>query len=258
MLKRLVGVITVKDGWAVQSIGYKTYLPMGRAEVIAENLDRWFLDEILVLSIDRSGLGPDLALVDKIAQKNLVTPLTYGGGISNQNQARQLVRLGADRLCLETICAQDVDAARGIRDAVGVQAVIRALPLIVENDHVRQYNYHTRQLQSLDMTAICDPQDPLFSEVLAIDARNEGGIASFDSGILMPLIEHGLQVIAFGGITTQVQVRDLFDHPQLSAVGVGNSLSYKELANRDLISFAQMHATRTTSHGAQTRGAREW
>ena len=28
MLKRLVGVITVKNNWAVQSIGYKKYLPL--------------------------------------------------------------------------------------------------------------------------------------------------------------------------------------------------------------------------------------
>jgi cyclase len=52
-LKRLVGVITVKDGWAVQSIGYRRHLPMGRPEVVAENLDRWGVDEILLQCIDR-------------------------------------------------------------------------------------------------------------------------------------------------------------------------------------------------------------
>ena len=52
--KRLVGVITVKDGWAVQSFGYERYLPLGRPEVIAENLDRWGADEILLQCIDRS------------------------------------------------------------------------------------------------------------------------------------------------------------------------------------------------------------
>ena len=49
--KRLAGLITVLDGWAVQSIGYKKYLPLGRPEIIAENLERWGVDEILVLSI---------------------------------------------------------------------------------------------------------------------------------------------------------------------------------------------------------------
>tara|TARA_R110002051_G_scaffold112439_4_gene185194 strand:- start:4776 stop:5552 length:777 start_codon:yes stop_codon:yes gene_type:complete len=258
MIKRLIGVITVKDGWAVQSMNFNTYLPMGRAEVIAENLDRWFLDEILILSIDRAGRGPDMDLLERVAAKNLTTPLTYGGGITSAAQARQLVKLGADRLCLETVCVRDVAAARAIRDAVGIQAVIRALPLGVNNGHVQQLDYHFGRYQDLDVASFYTPDDPLFSEVLAIDAQNEGGLASFNPAILTPLIAHGLQVIAFGGITTQDQIRTLYEMDNLSAVGVGNSLSYRELATRDLISFAKMHATRTTSHGAQTRGVLEW
>ena len=38
--KRLVGVITVKDSLAVQSFGYKNYLPLGNPEILVENLDR--------------------------------------------------------------------------------------------------------------------------------------------------------------------------------------------------------------------------
>ena len=37
--KRLIGVITVLNGWAVQSFGYKNYLPLGRPEVLAKNLE---------------------------------------------------------------------------------------------------------------------------------------------------------------------------------------------------------------------------
>ena len=46
--KRIIGSITVLNGWAVQSIGYSQYLPLGRPSVIAENLDRWGADEILI------------------------------------------------------------------------------------------------------------------------------------------------------------------------------------------------------------------
>lgn len=52
--KRLVGVITVRRGWAVQSFGYRRWLPLGKAEVLAQNLDRWGVDEIFVQAIDRS------------------------------------------------------------------------------------------------------------------------------------------------------------------------------------------------------------
>lgn len=68
--KRLIGVVTVKHGWAVQSFGYRRHLPLGRPEVLVQNLDRWGADEILVQCIDRSasGLGPDLDVLGKISK----------------------------------------------------------------------------------------------------------------------------------------------------------------------------------------------
>ena len=60
--KRLIGAIIVRKGWAVQSIGYKRWLPLGKPECLAENLDRWGADGIVVLCIDRENQGPDLEL----------------------------------------------------------------------------------------------------------------------------------------------------------------------------------------------------
>lgn len=260
MLKRLVGVITVKDGWAVQSMGYQRYLPLGRAEIIAENFDRWFLDEIMVVSIDRTrqGLGPDFDLVTRIADRNLMTPLTYAGGIRGEEDARHLVKAGADRLCMEHLFDTDPEACRAVRDAVGVQAVIRALPLEQGAQGVMRYDYLNRSTRHLDIAGLGDPTDPLFSEALVVDRVGEGGKASFDTSLLAPFADSALQIIAFGGITEKPQVEDLLAREEVSAVAVGNSLGYRELANRDLIDAAAMHDTRTTSHGSQTRGARQW
>ena len=95
--KRLIGVVTVRQGWAVQSFGYQRYLPLGRPEVIIENLDRWGADEILVHCIDRSQnqSGPDFTLIKRIGDLGLSTPLIYGGGIRHLEDALQIVRLGA-------------------------------------------------------------------------------------------------------------------------------------------------------------------
>ena len=262
MLKRLIGVITVKDGWAVQSIGYNRYLPLGRPEIIAENLDRWFLDEILVVCIDRTsqGLGPDLETLAKISGYNLMTPVTYAGGIRSAEDGVQLVQLGADRLCMEHLFDVDPEACRAIRDAVGVQAVIRALPLELDpvDATVLRYDYLTKISAPCDPSAFDRDSSRSYSELLIIDRQGDGGEASFSTALLEPFAASGQQIIAFGGITTKAQVEDILALPGLSAVAVGNSLSYRELANRDLISESDMHDTRTTSHGAQTRGARQW
>jgi cyclase len=64
--KRIVGVIPIRNGIAVQSFRYNSYLPLGDPLIIAENLDRWGIDEILLHNIDRTKkkLGPDIILLE--------------------------------------------------------------------------------------------------------------------------------------------------------------------------------------------------
>ena len=103
--KRLIGVVTVKDGWAVQSFGYRRHLPLGRPEILVENLDRWGADEILVQCIDRSArcLGPDFALLERISRLDLATPLIYAGGIRHMDDARRVINSASDRMRCCTI-----------------------------------------------------------------------------------------------------------------------------------------------------------
>lgn len=261
MLKRLVGVICVRNGWAVQSVGYNRYLPIGRPEIVAENLDHWFLDEILVVCIDRTsrGLGPDYETLERIGSRALMTPLAYAGGVTSAEQATRLVKLGADRVGVEQVFAKAPAAPREIRDSIGVQAVIRTLPLeIGPEGGLLAYDYMTRKTQPFDPATLGDGSDPLFSELMVVDRKGDGGIASFDTRLLEPFAECPHQLIAFGGITSKTQVQDILALPAVSAVAVGNSLNYRELANRDLINPEDMHDTRKTSHGEQSRGVRQW
>ena len=83
--KRIIGVVTVKDGWAVQSFGYKRFLPLGKPEILAKNLDDWGADEILINDIDRTKKfkEPNFKLLEKISDLKLSTPIIYSGGIKN-------------------------------------------------------------------------------------------------------------------------------------------------------------------------------
>ena len=52
--KRLIATIIIKDNWAVQSFSYKSWLPLGKPECLAENYDNWGADEIVIsIQIDR-------------------------------------------------------------------------------------------------------------------------------------------------------------------------------------------------------------
>lgn len=230
--KRLIGVVTVRNGWAVQSFGYDRYLPLGRPEVLVQNLDRWGADEIMLQCIDRStsDAGPDFSLLDRVARLGIATPLVYAGGIRNADDARSAVNIGADRVALDALLRDDPKEVAEIGFQLGAQAVIAALPLAQTDDGVRWFDYRTKSHDPIcpQVRALLDGGE--VSEALVIDHRHEGSPGAFDPALLdCGLAEH-VPLIAFGGISDAEGMTGLLRRPQIAAVAIGNFLSYREHA----------------------------
>lgn len=231
--KRLVGVITVRNGWAVQSFGFGRYLPLGRPEVLARNLDRWGADEILVQCIDRSSadLGPDIGLIERVARKGISTPLIYAGGIRNASEGVAAIHAGADRIAVDTMLHEDPDEIKRIEARLGAQAVIAALPLSSDGGTLLHKNYRTGALAPIAEPVLSLLRNRVVSEVLAIDWRNDGGSA-YDGSIVDTFPIKDMPIIAFGGLASADQLRAVLVRRNVVAAGIGNSLNYREHAIR--------------------------
>jgi cyclase len=229
--KRLVGVVTVKDGHAVQSFGYKRYLPLGKPEVLVENLDRWGADEILLQCIDRSraGSGPDFALLQRVAHKGLATPLIYAGGIRGADDARAVINAGADRVCVDALLHEGADRCAEISEALGAQALIGAFPLTLEGGALRWLDYRSRALRQLGDDVLELLRTGVISEALVIDHVHEGNPGAFELGLLagFPV---AMPLIAFGGLSEASQLAAVLQQTSVVAAAVGNFLSYREHA----------------------------
>ncbi|MVO78003.1 hypothetical protein GON01_08660 [Sphingomonas sp. MAH-20] len=229
--KRIIGVITVKNGWAVQSIGYRRYLPLGRPEILAENLDRWGADEILLQCIDRSahGLGPDLSLLDRVGRLGLSTPLIYAGGIRTAQDAITVVATAADRVLVDSMLWDDPDEIGRSGEYLGNQAIIASLPLSIEGHEVRWLNYRTGISAPFSDRLLKDLAAGTISEALVIDWRHEGQPLRFDAALLDAL-PCDVPLIAFGGLSDAAQLSNILRSPRVAAVAIGNFLSYREHA----------------------------
>lgn len=229
--KRLIGVITVKDGWAVQSFGYARYLPLGRPEVLAENLDRWGADEILVQCIDaaKRGTGPDLDLLRRTSRLGLSTPLIYAGGISTAAHGVEAVKAGADRICVDAVLHDEPAVAAALSEPLGAQAVIACLPLGRDGDALAWRDHRDGSSGPIPQPVLDLLDSGAVSEALVVDWRHEGEQGGFDIGLL-DLFTPSLPVIAFGGLSDPAILRAVLQRPNVSAAAVGNFLAYREHA----------------------------
>lgn len=230
--KRLIGVVTVRQGWAVQSFGYRRYLPLGKPEVVVENLDRWGADEILISCIDRSetGQGPDFKLLERIAALGLSTPVIYAGGVRNGADAVQAVNLGADRIQVDAMLWDLPAELELLSRELGNQALIAHLPVSIRDGALYWRNYRNGEECLLDHAALSRMYLEWVSEVMLTDWVHEGTPGAFDEAIpkLFPLEEKPL--LLFGGLSASAQLQRVLSLNNVVAAGVGNFLHYKEHA----------------------------
>jgi cyclase len=228
--KRLIGVVTVKNGWAVQSFGYRRYLPLGTPEVIVENLDRWGVDEILVQCIDRSklGVGPDFPLLRRIATIGLSTPVIYSGGIRSAADGVEAVRLGADRVAIDSMIHSAPREVEALARELGVQAVIGHLPVSIRGEVLYWRNYLCVEDKLLNLSSLAHEWFPWISEMILTDWMHEGIRNSFDELILKRFPDRKIPLILFGGLSESDQIKSVLKYKNVVAAAIGNSLNYRE------------------------------
>lgn len=226
--KRIIGTILFKENIAVQSFGYKKWLPLGEPECLAANLDNWGADEIVFLDIDTKNSGINFKLIEKIGSYGLSTPLSYGGGIENSFQAQKIISLGFERIIIDNALNGPFENIEDISYKIGKQALIASLPLVKENNEIKHLSYRTFKKSSIKIEFV-KKIDKCFSEILIIDSTGEGKREGFNLDILKTFECFTRNpILVFGGIDTAVQVREILSRNQIAAVLIGNSLNYRE------------------------------
>lgn len=230
--KRLVGVVTVKNGWAVQSFGYHRYLPLGKPECLVENLDRWGADEILIQVIDRSTTNsePDFKLLKKLGEIGLETPLIYAGGIRSVTDGLKLIQLGADRIVVDALLHDNLASINTLSEKLGAQALIASLPLSWQAEGLEWFDYRYKTSTPISDEVLNLIATGIASEVLIIDWQHEGIPGAFDHNLIDRFPLKNVPVIAFGGLSEVEQIRTLLQASGVAAVAIGNFLSYQEHA----------------------------
>ena len=230
--KRLIGTIIVKNGWVVQSFSYGRYLPLGRPTTVAKNLDRWGVDEIAILAIDRSptASGPDFDLLRSIRDLNLTTPISYGGGIRSAGDAKRAIEIGCERVVVESLLFKDQGEIENLVKVIGGQAVIASIPITNQSDHLCRYDYINKREFPLEKNDVRVLFDRGISELLVIDKDAEGSLGEFELEKLQVFRDIEVKLIAFGGVVGGDLISSVLRSPNVSAIAVGNSLNYREQA----------------------------
>jgi len=129
MLKvRVIPCLDVKDGRVVKGVQFVELRDAGDPVEQASAYDAAGADELMFLDITASveGRGAILDVVARTAEVCFM-PVGVGGGIRAVEDARALLRAGADKVSINTAAVQDPELITRCADAFGSQAVVCAI-----------------------------------------------------------------------------------------------------------------------------------
>ena len=128
LTKRIVPCLDVKDGRVVKGIRFRELRDAGNPADLAVVYQGEGADELVFLDISASAERRSTRRdwVSAVADR-LCIPFTVGGGISSEEEAVELVALGADKVSLNTAAVRDPDLLGGCARLLGRQAVVLAV-----------------------------------------------------------------------------------------------------------------------------------
>ncbi|MBR9899362.1 MAG: hypothetical protein GYB19_04795 [Rhodospirillales bacterium] len=211
------------NGVAVQSFGFRRYLPIGDPAICAEFLNRWGIDEICLLDIspNRGKRGPDIEMIKSIASKAFV-PMSYGGGLQEISDVHRVFAVGVDKVVV-TEASGDILFLQNITEHYGRQAVVAGV------------DYHDRTATVCGDLPIDPVERAVFlsengaGELLLHNMKKDGSQSGYDIGLLAEVSRAvTVPVIAMGGIGHSAHAVKCLKDTSVAAIAAGNILNHTE------------------------------
>ncbi|WP_114570164.1 imidazole glycerol phosphate synthase subunit HisF [Exiguobacterium flavidum] len=128
LMKRIIPCLDVKEGRVVKGVKFQNLRDLGDPVAVAKHYYEQGADELVLLDISATQEGRDtmLDIVERVAEV-IYMPFTVGGGIKTVEDAKRLIRAGADKVSLNSSALKDPNIIREVSQMFGVQATVVAI-----------------------------------------------------------------------------------------------------------------------------------
>ncbi|MFA4870256.1 MAG: imidazole glycerol phosphate synthase cyclase subunit [Pedobacter sp.] len=229
--KRVAASLVVKDGIVVQSIGFKKYLPVGKPTIAIEFLNKWGIDEIILVDISatKNHQEPDFLMIKNAALKCHV-PLTIGGGIKTIDQIRELMHCGADKISLNQSALLNRKLISGAANVFGDQCVVISIDALKTDKGYQVFDYVNQKALDLSIVEFTkEVQDLGAGEILINSVNRDGSYLGYDLDLIDSVCEvANVPVICCGGAKNANDFIKVFNETNVSAACAANFFHFTE------------------------------
>jgi cyclase len=208
--KRVIPCLDVAGGRVVKGVRFEALRDVGDPVELATRYSRLGADELVFLDVTASleERRPLLALVERAAAE-LEIPFTVGGGIAALEDARGLLRAGADKVAVNKAAVDDPSLLTSLAEEFGAQAVVCAIDSRA-GEVVTHGGRTARGIRAVDWAG--EAVDRGAGEILLTSIDADGTRNGYDLGLTAAVAETvPVPVIASGGAGTAQHLAEAFE-----------------------------------------------
>lgn len=231
--KRLIPVLILRDGKVVQSVQFKhTNVIHWKPSTAVDCFDRWAADEIVILDVSRDQKQRTIfydTIVD--LSKKCFVPLTVGGWVDSVDEVCKLLRLGADKVVINTEAVFNPELISECVQVVGTQCIVVSID--AKKTGEGQYEvYIDRGSKSANLSPFDwakQAEEYGAGEIFLNCIDHDGNRQGYDLNLIRKVVDTvNIPVIAMGGVLTWDHLVDGVIKGGAEAVAAANIFHYTE------------------------------
>ncbi len=128
LAKRIIPCLDINNGRVVKGTNFIQLRDVGDPAEIAKEYNKQGADEIVFLDITASseGRGTLLDVIERTASE-VFLPVTVGGGIRTTDDIKEILRVGADKISVNSAAVKDETLISRAADMFGSQCIVVAI-----------------------------------------------------------------------------------------------------------------------------------
>jgi cyclase len=202
---RLIPCLDVDGGRVVKGVNFRNLRDAGDPVELAARYDSEGADEVVFYDITASSSGRE-TMVDVVGRtaEQVFIPLTVGGGVRTLEDARQLLRVGADKVSVNTAAVLRPGLITELATEFGAQCVVVGIDVRRSADRFEVYTHGGRQGTGIDAVEWAAECERLGAGELVLNSMDRDGTRDgFDLEMTREVVDGcRLPVVASGGVGT--------------------------------------------------------
>jgi cyclase len=233
---RIIPRLDIKGPNLVKGIHLEGLRVLGKPEDFAKyyyenGADELFYQDVVASLYERNSLDE---IITATAKRSFI-PLTVGGGIRTIQDIKQALRVGADKVCINTSAIKNPNFIREASRKFGSSTIVVAIEAIKQpNGDYFAFIDNGREETGREVVAWAKQVQELGAGEIVITSVDMEGTGKGMELSLTKKINDALEipVIAHGGVGKMEHVKEIIEEAHVDAVAIASILHYDFIANK--------------------------